>query len=399
VASPQLTLGKRFILGVVALAIASAVWLPMLSLLYRSDPTPYFRNNGPVAPKARMLAAYHLKLWTDPALREREISKMRGANAEWDFMGRTFLVLALANMALREPAAQETYLKVADDIIDETLRLEREKGLHFFLMPYARRTPFVVQPPRSQFLDGEIALMLAARRAVAEKPAYKAPLTERVNLMVERMQKSPVLCAESYPDECWTFCNALALAAIRVADYLDGTDHSAFLRQWVATAKAKLIDLDTGILVSSFSLQGHHQDGPEGSSIWAVVHWLQLIDEGFASDQYRAAKAALAGGVLGFGYSREWPESWRGPEDIDSGPVVPVLGASASASGLAFLGARSFGDTSYFAALLASLDFAGFPTRRDGTLRYAASNQVGDAVVLYAAVLGPLWQKVKVVRR
>ena len=143
--SPRLTFWTRLGLGTVSLAVGSAIWLPMLSLLYRSDPTPYFRNNGPVAPKARMLAAYHLKLWTDPALREREISKMRGANAEWDFMGRTFLVLALANMALREPAAQETYLKVADDIIDETLRLEREKGLHFFLMPYARRTPFVVQ--------------------------------------------------------------------------------------------------------------------------------------------------------------------------------------------------------------------------------------------------------------
>ena len=28
---------------------------------------------------------------------------------------------------------------------------------------------------------------------------------------------SPVLCVESYPDECWLFCNTIALAAIRAA--------------------------------------------------------------------------------------------------------------------------------------------------------------------------------------
>ena len=81
--------------------------------------------------------------------------------------------------------------------------------------------------------------------------------------------------------------------------------------------------------------------------------------------------------------------------DIDSGPVVPILGASASASGLALIGAKAFGDEGMFTHLLASLDFAGFPVQRGGTLRYAASNQVGDAVALYAMVLGPLWKKVK----
>jgi hypothetical protein len=30
-----------------------------------------------------------------------------------------------------------------------------------------------------------------------------------------------------------------------------------------------------------------------------------------------------------------------------------------------------------------------------GRLKYCASNQVGDAALLYAATLGPLWQKVK----
>ena len=392
--SGEAPLGRRVLLGTLSLAIAAAIWLPAMRVIFSEGTPQHFGAEG-VPPKARRMAAYHLRLWTEPELREREIGKMRGSNAEWDFMGRTFLVLSLANIALRDPGLKGQALDVMDRIIDETLRLEREKGLYFFLMPYAKASRFVQSPPRSQFLDGEIALMLAVRRVVEEKEAYKGPLTRRVDTMVQRMRASPVLCAESYPDECWTFCNAIALAAIRVADFLDGTDHSAFLRQWVETAKAKLADPDTGLLVSSFTLSGAAQDGPEGTTIWAVAHFLKLIDPEFAAGQYARAKRELARHVLGFGYSREWPRSWRGPMDIDSGPVVPVLGASASASGLACIGASAFADTAYLADLMASLRLGAFPIERKGGLRFGASNQVGDAVVLYAMVLGPVWDKVK----
>ena len=63
---------------------------------------------------------------------------MRHSNAEWDFMGRTFLVWSLGEMGLRNPAAKKDYLAVMDRIIAETIRLEKEQGIYVFLMPYAR---------------------------------------------------------------------------------------------------------------------------------------------------------------------------------------------------------------------------------------------------------------------
>ena len=231
-----------------------------------------------------------MHLWTDPQERQRELEKMRTTNAEWDFMGRSFLVWALANRSLRHPQDKPAYLEVMDRIIDETLRTERELGMFHFLMPYARQRPFVMQPPRSIFLDGEIALMLAMRRLVEEKDSYRKPLRQRVQEMVRRMEASPVLCAESYPDECWMFCNTVALAAIRTSDRLDGTDHRAFFQKWLEMAKQKLVDPRTGLLVSSFTLDGQPQKGPNGSSLWLSAHCLQLIDEDFAADQYRRAK-------------------------------------------------------------------------------------------------------------
>ncbi len=385
------TRGRRVLLGGLALLLATALWLPCLHLLFRPALGACRSEHG-VAPRARALAARHLRLWSDPELRRRELARMRRSNAEWDFMGRTFLVLALANLALREPAERPRHLAVIDQIIEETLRLERDEGPLFFLMPYAREGRFRDQPGRSLFLDGEIALMLGARRLVEERAAYQPLLAERVREIAARMGRGPVRCAESYPDECWTFCNAAALAALRLADALDGSDHSALLRDWVASARRSLLDARTGLLISSFRYDGARKDGPEGSSIWMAAHCLQLVDPGFAKDQYGRARRELGRSLLGLGYAREWPVGGVGPVDIDSGPVIPVLEASPGSSGLAVMAAAAFGDDGFLRELLTSLDFAAFPVEERGARRHAASNQVGDAVVLYALVLGPLWQ-------
>ena len=74
-------------------------------------------------------------------------------------------------MALRDPALKPTVLPIMDQTIDQTISLEQEKGMYFFLMPYAQTSPFKMKPVRSQFLDGEIALMMAVRRVVEEKSA------------------------------------------------------------------------------------------------------------------------------------------------------------------------------------------------------------------------------------
>ncbi len=281
-----------------------------------------------------------------------------------------------------------------DNIIGETLKLERENGIYFFLMPYAKASPFVAQPARSLFIDSELSLMLGMRRVLEERDDYKPLLNTRVEGMLERMRRSPSLVAESYPDECWLFDQAVALAAIRVADFLDGSDHSAFFREWLAMAKKQLVHSSTGLLVSSFTTTGQHCDGPEGSPIWMAVHCLRLIDEGFAFDQYRRARRELGATLCGFGWSREWPRSWNGQTDIDSGLVVPVLGVSAGGSGLAFIAAASVNDKDFLQQLHTTLEFAAFPSRREGRLKYCASNQVGDAVMLYSTVLGPVWRRV-----
>jgi len=384
---------KRILVALLVLTIASLIWLPCLHFVF-ARPVSEFRQPDGLSPKARQLAARHLELWTDPDSRQKELDRMRASNAEWDFMGRGFLVWSLANMGLRNPDSKALYLQTMDQIIDETLRLEKEKGMYFFLMPYAKGGKYIMQPGRSLFLDGEIALMLASRRMLEEKAEYKSLLTERVNIMADEFNRSPHLILESYPDECWTFDHCLAFDAMKMADHLDGTDHSKLIHDWIALAKQKLIDPQSGLLVANFSIDGTPMNGPQGSTLWMAAHALQILDPEFARDQYQRTRKQLGEITLGFGYAHEWPANWKGLANIDSGPIVPFFNISAGSSGIAFIGASAFDDEPFLKSLNSTVEFAGFPSRKKDRLKYCASNQVGDTAMLYAATLGPVWQKI-----
>ena len=384
---------KPRIVALLALIFAAIIWLPNASSLF-SQPESNYISEKIIAPKGLLIANRYINFWTNPELRKLELDKMRSRNAEWDFMGRCFFVWSLGNMALREPNRAKTILPIMDSIIDETLSLEKKYGMYFFLMPYAKILPFKQKPERSIFLDGEISLMLAIRRLVEEKKEYKELLRSKIETMVSRMEVNPVLCAESYPDECWLFCNSIALAAIKIGDFLDHTDNSEFLKNWIKSAKENLIDKKTGILVSAFDLSGKSiSDGPEGSTIWLVSHCLKIIDQEFAEDQYLKAKKHLQSSFLGFGYAYEWPGG-VGHDDVDSGPIIPIINLSAGSTGLAFLGAASFNDREYLAQLYKSLELGAFPIKTKDEIKYCASNAVGDSVLLYSITQGPAWDKI-----
>jgi hypothetical protein len=367
----------------VTLLAAASLWLPNVHRLHEVDDGARSRLVGALV--ERQLSA-----------EDADTTRMRAVNPEWDFMRRTYTVLALANLALGDVAPEERARLLAriDAVVDETVRDDEARGAEHFLLPYARRGPFEDPEARSLFIDGEVVMMLAARELVAERPAARPAAQARAARITRTMRRSPSMSGESYPDECWTFCNTTALAALAMLDRVDPKDraeHRAVAATWLQYARSNLVDPRTGLLVSSYTYGGRTLDGPEGSSLWMSAHNLLVVDEVFARDQYARARRELAGGALGYAWAREWPRGATIHPDVDSGPIVPWLDASAGSSGLALLGASAFGDRDYLGGLLASLELAGF---REGD-RYRASNQVGDAVILYALSFGPLWRRVR----
>jgi hypothetical protein len=346
-------------------AIASVVWVAALHWIHHVEPEPLV---------ARL---------ANRQLRQLDEAALRGTNPEWEFMNRAFLTWSLANLALKERAWEPRALPAIDALIARTLRDEQAHGADFFLMRYGAGLK------QSLFIDSELALSLGLRRLVREDEATKALFQARVHLLEAHFARAPF--PASYPDEAWTFDASVALAALKLSDALDHTDHSALSAGWVSAARAQLLDARTGLLNSSYHLDGSVRDGPEGSSIWLACSMLAVVDPAFAREQYELARGALVHSVAGFELAREWP-SGGGVQDIDSGLQLPLVEASPSSSGLALVASATFGDSRTLGALLTTLDFAGFPRGDAHELRYAAGNQLGDAVVLYALTVGPAWK-------
>lgn len=393
--------GRRdFLRGAASLGLSLGAWRGLAPRVFTPSTRGLYDPDQPLPPWALELIEGQMLAWRGDGFEPHsaaEALRMRGTNPEWDFMARTYFVLALANLALRQPERSGRYLAVMESIIEDTLALEAATDVYHFLLPYAHARAWKRQPPRSLFVDGEVLAMLAAFELVAPGIRSHGPLLERARLVEAQMRAGPVLSGESYPDECWTFCNTTALAGLRMAEAAQMPVDSELPRAWLERAREHLLHRDTGLLVSSYRWDGTHLDGPEGSSLWMSASNLLLVDADFAREQYTRGRERLGRKLLGFGYAREWPRRARGPMDVDSGPVIPLLEASPGSSGLALLGARAFDDRPYFESLLASLELCAFPERSEsggqGTRRFRASNLLGDAVLIYALCFGPLWAR------
>lgn len=384
----------RVLRSLLCLVLAAGLWLALLHVWFTRS------VDGTAAPLVGRL----LRDW-EMARRPgaEDESKLERGNPEWVLMSRMFTSLAFANVAASERSDRARYTDAMARIARLTIaEAERGDGPYPFLMPYASRRPFLDPSARSLFVDGEIALMLAALELLDAQPSgrdERGP-SERdpsldaelwVTRVREQIERGPALLGESYPNEAWIFCNTAALAAIRLHDVARGDPdaHAELFARWVAHARTHLVDPKTGMLVSATHYDGEAWQGPEGSTLWFAADMLLLVDEAFAREQYALARKELGRSFLGFAWSREWSASEPAQDDIDSGPTIPFIGANAGASGLAIGAAKAFGDEATLSGLLASLQLTGFPM--DGRSHYASGNLMADAAFAYGTTTGPLW--------
>jgi hypothetical protein len=370
---------KRFLFPWTIL-VGLAIWIP--SLRYFFEPKP--RNQRVQALLNRKLVEIN-----SPQLVP---SGDRMANPEYELLDRYFLVLSLVNQSLleKDEVVRKKYTQSVDTILNRMVSDQQKHGQSYFHLPYFHSKRFKDPHAQSLFLDGEFGMMLAARLFLGKNDFYHQQLEHVVQKIERQLTAGPVLSGESYPDECWTFDNTLALDTLYLADRILGTNHNHLIQQWILLAKQRLLDPKTGLLVASYRYDGTMLQGAEGSGLWLPIHNLLPLDETFAKAQYQKAKGLLARSVLGFGFAREWEHS--GQRDVDSGPVVPLIGASPGSSGLFLVAASAMDDQKSLTELERSLDLTAFPIWDSTGLRYAGASGVGDSVLLYALSYGPLFQ-------
>jgi len=269
--------------------------------------------------------------------RAENIAKLDVAGTEWPLFGSVFYLLATEALQKdweEHPVgpAPRAYAREAIDAATDLVTDPRHAG-------------WVKKHWGADFLHKQDCfyrmLLISAATSHAKltgSPKYLSLLRDQVESLSAEIDRSPVGWIEDYPDECYPTDILAAIAAIRRADAVLGTDHSAFLKRALRGFSGKTLDADTGLSPYLGGADSGALLGPPrgcgisymttfGPEIWPdeARGWYALYEKHFWQRRWWA---------VGF---REWPRGKAQGEwyvDVDSGPVVAGFGTAACAFGI-----------------------------------------------------------------
>jgi hypothetical protein len=194
--------------------------------------------------------------------------------------------------------------------------------------------------------------------------AYQARLSDQVETLASEIDKSSFGLLDDYPGSCYPVDVVPTIAAIRKADAVLGTDHSAFARRALRAFEGSRLDPETRLpayLADSKTGVGRSSARGVGLSymlIWAPDLWPETARQWYA--QYQ--KYFWQEGLLLAGF-REFPRKHPNPNwrlfDVDAGPVLAGYGTAASAFGIG--AARANGHFEYAYPMSAQALAASWP--------------------------------------
>jgi len=227
---------------------------------------------------------------------------------------------------------------------------------------------------------------------------YEDLLRSQVESLAAELDASPYGLLDDYPGQCYPVDIVPAIAAIRHADAVLSTDHSAFVARAIRGFQDTRLDVHTGLpgyVVSSRTGQALDSARGVGLSfmlIWAPQIWPETARLWY--DKYESQFWQRGRWLAGF---REYPRGievgWFTMNDVDAGPVVAGFGVAASAFGAG--ATRAMGDTDRAYALGAEAMLAAWPLP-DGTLlvprmlsTFSDAPYLGEAATLFALTRRP----------
>lgn len=238
---------------------------------------------------------------------------------------------------------------------------------------------------------------LTSHARITGSTAHLPLLREQVESLAAELAAAPHGLLDDYPGESYPTDVLWAVAAIRNADPVLGTDHSALVQRFLAHCSAPPLLGPLGLPPYQADAQsGRGFDESRGCSNAGILDQAPQLSIDQAQRWYaNFAQHFWQRGPLLAGF-REFPHgvesTWRG--DVDSGPVVLGYGFSATAFGLA--AARANGRLDH-AVPLSQLAIAGAWPLPDGTLLLPRllSNAVdapylGEAGMLYIFTRTPV---------
>ncbi len=269
-----------------------------------------------------------------------------------------------------------TWAGLARDGNDPAIRMRATSEAHWALSRIESqegRAPFNASlRPRygifyagwTTWLRGEILCMASPEeRNSADVSQFRSACGE----IADALDASPTPFLEGYAHQSWPCDSVVAVAALALHDRLFPPLYGGTIKRWLAESHKRLVG---GFFPHRVDyLTGSALEPPRGSSQSIIQRFLPEIDPDFAREQYAAFRSQFVGHVLGAPGVREYAAGTSAAGDVDSGPLI--FGISASASVVTIGAARIHGDEELARPLTQLSEGLGMPLALSGRKRYA----------------------------
>jgi hypothetical protein len=228
---------------------------------------------------------------------------------------------------------------------------------------------------------------------------YEDLLRSQVESLASEIDASPYGLLDDYPGQCYPVDVLPAIAAIRRADKVLGTDHSEFAARAIRGFEGTRLDEHTGLpayIVDSKT--GRARDSARGVGLSFMLIWAAELWPETARDWYAKYEEQFWQQGKWFAGFREYPKGIDVGRfefsDVDAGPVIGGYGVAASAFGVGAAKVMGRPDQTY--PLAAQAIVAAWPLP-DGTMLgprllsgFSNAPYLGEAALLFALTRKPI---------
>jgi hypothetical protein len=228
---------------------------------------------------------------------------------------------------------------------------------------------------------------------------YEGLLRSQVESLASELDQSPYGLLDDYPGQCYPVDVLPAIAAIRRADAVLGTNHAEFAARAIRGFEGTRIDENTGLpayIVDSKT--GQAKDGARGVGMSFMLIWASELWPETAQDWYAKYEKHFWQRGRWFAGFREYPKGIDvgrfAFDDVDAGPVIDGYGVAACAFGVG--AAKVMGRPDHTYPLAAQAIVAAWPLP-DGTMLgprllsgFSDAPYLGQAALLFALTRKPV---------
>lgn len=206
-----------------------------------------------------------------------------------------------------------------------------------------------------------LILGLSAYEEVTGDLRHRPMLSSQRTSLAAELAAAPLNLRDDYPGECYPSDVLWAVAAIRRAARLEGTDHAALAESLMAALDGPLRAAEGVPAFRVDSRSGRILQGARGCNNSGMLLFAPELDPAVAARWYDAHAACFWTNNVWLAGFRELPHGVAADfADVDSGPVLWTIGSVASAFGIG--AARTHGRLDHAVPLTYEAVAASWPT-------------------------------------